>query len=244
MGLINRIYEYKLFKLNLIRKTFKSIYKLFYNNNIFIVLIRKPINTFILPLFKYNEIYNKDASIWEDEILHKTEWFAKIENEYEKKFINYVLSNTNPNDAILDICCNQGRFLKELKRNNYNNLSGFDIMKSAINLLKNSYEYKAGGIYAEHNLAQNYIKYSKNNFYDYAITYTASIELLHPNFNIFNELYRITRKGFIFVIAENLHYYPRFYRLMIKRAGFTKEKTLKISPTLTLMHYIKNDKIF
>ena len=49
-----------------------------------------------------------------DELNHKTEWFAEISKPSEKFFINYILKNTCDKDMILDVCCNQGRFLKEL----------------------------------------------------------------------------------------------------------------------------------
>ena len=77
---------------------------------------------------------------WHDETNHKTEWFSKISKPSEKFFINYILKNTCSKDMILDVCCNQGRFLKELHKNNYRNLYGFDIMKPAIKLLENTKE--------------------------------------------------------------------------------------------------------
>ncbi len=221
------------------KKILAVVYKYITDNIIVIVIIRKPINTWVLPNIKDRKIYDKDALIWTDERFHQTEWFSNISSQYENKFLSYLLENTHPKDSILDICCNQGRFIKALKRNKYNDLNGFDIMKKAVDILKNSDEFKDGGIHVEHALAQDYLADSKDNSYDYAITFGATIELIHPSFRIFDELYRITRKGFIFVLAENGHLYPRFYRMMIKSSGFQKKTILSLSPKHTLMHYVK-----
>ena len=73
-------------------------------------------------------------------------------------------------------------------------------------------EYLEGGINAECGTAQDYLLRCSNECIVYAITFSASIELLHPSFNLFEEIYRITKKGFIFAINENKHTYPLFFR--------------------------------
>ncbi len=214
-------------------------YRKIWNNYIFILLVKKPINTWILCKFVNSNTYIRDGMFWHDETNHKTEWFAEISRPYEKKFLNYIIQNTNQKDSILDICCNQGRFIKELHNNNYRNLFGFDIMKPAIEILRNSREYQKGGIEVDCCLAQDYLSNSEANYFDYAITYTATIELMHPSFNIFKELYRVTKKGFIFALNENKHTYPRFYRYLIKRSGFKEIKIFKLNKSITLLHFEK-----
>lgn len=222
---------------------FKQILLFFYrkiwNNYVFILLVKKPINTWILCKFVNSNAYIRDGMFWHDEANHKSEWFSEVSRPLEKKFLNHILNNTCEKDLILDICCNQGRFLKELHKNNYRNLFGFDIMKPAIELLKNTDEYKKGGIQADCCFAHEYILDCKNNSFDFAITFTATIELIHPSFDIFEELYRITKKGFIFAISENKHTYPRFYRYLIKKAGFKKINIYKLNQSITLLHFEK-----
>ena len=222
-----------------LRKTLLFLYNKVYNSYLFIILIKKPINTWLLSKFVDKKAYYKDVMFWHDETNHKTEWFADISRPFEKKFLNYIIQNTNEKDSILDICCNQGRFLKELHNKNYRNLFGFDIMKPAIDLLINSREYQKGGIEVDCCLAQDYLSKSEANYFDYAITYTATIELMHPSFNIFEELYRVTKKGFIFALTENKHTYPRFYRYLIKRSGFKEIKIFKLNKSITLLHFEK-----
>ena len=105
---------------------FKQILLFFYrniwNNYFFILLVKKPINTWLLPKFLDKKAYYRDAMFWHDETNHKTEWFAEVSRPCEKKLLNYIIQNTNQKDSILDICCNQGRFIKELHNNNYRNL--------------------------------------------------------------------------------------------------------------------------
>ena len=139
----------------------------------------------------------------------------------------------------MDICCNQGRHLKGLHNSGYKYLYGVDIMDDAINILKESKEYSEGGIFAESNIAQSYIKKQDDRFFDYAITYSATIELIHPGFKIFEELYRILKKGFIFVLNENGHSYPRFYRYQIKSSGFKIKNIEKLGNFLNLYHCIR-----
>lgn len=229
----------KIFLKLILKKILKFLYREIYNHFLFILLVRKPLNTWVLSNFVHKKTYKKDAEFWKDETNHKTIWFSKISRDIEKNFVNYILKNTKTNQSILDVCCNQGRFLKELHKNGYEQLFGFDIMKPAIDLLKESPEYSEGNIHAECTLAQDYLLSCKSNSFDYAITFSASIELIHPSFKIFEEIYRITNKGFIFAIAENRHYYPRFYRYLIKNAGFKKVSIFQLNKNITLLHFEK-----
>lgn len=219
-----------------LKKNILPFYLNITNNKIFIRLIRKPFNTFFLSNLSYRKKAYKDSKIWRDQSIYKIEQYEEITSEFFNKFNYYLLSETNKEDKILDICCNQGRFLKFLHHKGYRSLLGVDIMSDAIMKLKRSEEYKMGGIYAEENLAQEFILTMEENSIDYAITYSATIELLHPGFNIFKELKRITRKGFIFVLSEDGYTYPRFYRYQIKANEFNLKYVEKFANNLTLIH--------
>ena len=52
-----------------------------------------------------------------------------------QKILETILKHSNKNDKILDICCNAGRVLNELRLKDYINLYGFDINKEAIKIL-------------------------------------------------------------------------------------------------------------
>lgn len=225
----------KFFFVNLFKKLIELLYIL--KKNKFIVLfLRKPFNTWIIPIFYDESKAIKDADIWKNQRYYKSKFYKELESPLQKYYIEYIENHTSKNDKILDICCNQGRHLKGLHNLGYQYLYGVDIMDDAIKILKESKEYLEGGIHAESQMAQLYIKKQDENFFDYAITYSATIELINPGFKIFEELNRILKKGFIFVLNENGHSYPRFYKYQIKSSGFKIKNIKKLSKSLNLYH--------
>ena len=220
----------------------KNIYEIYYkikSNKYIVLFLRKPFNTWILPYFNDQKIIKSNAKIWENENFYKTKDYSETDSSFQKPYIDCIKENTNKSDYILDICCNQGRHIKKLHQLGYRNLCGVDIMENAIKILKSSKEYNEGGIRAYCDYAQTFLRNTKDLSFDYALTYTATIELMHPNFQIFKELKRIVRKGFIFVLNESAHTYPRFYRHQINSNGFKFKYLQKMPANLTLIHCIK-----
>lgn len=209
------------------QKVIKTNLHFFWTRNPFL-FYRKIINTIgwstnFQCLFTSKEkIRQKDAYIWKEEKNFKTDFYEKIDKD-EKNFIEEVLTHANPTDRVLDICCNQGRFLLELRRKGFKKLYGFDIMKSAIEKLRTQPDFD-GSFKIEQCLAQEYFSKQKDGSFDWAITYGATVELIHPEFDIFKELSRTVKKGLIFSIDENGHKYPRFYRYLIKKNKFLIHK--------------------
>lgn len=197
-------------------------------NSFFLIFLRKVYNTYLSGFFSVEtgKYINSDVDIWKDGDTNLTEYYSEI-GILENKFIQYVINNTNKNDSVLDICCNQGRFLFALRQHGYNDLRGFDIMKTAIVSFKSNPSYDPKILNIEHCLAEDYFKDKPNKSVDWAITYSATIELIPPEFDIFSELSRIVRKGMILVINESGHTYPRFYRYLHKINGF---KIINIQP--------------
>jgi len=197
------------------------------------VFIRKIINSsrfLSLAFYRlkvFDNIKKQDISVWFDGTINKTDFYITIDDN-SRVLLDYVQKYVEKEERILDICCNQGRFLFDLQSNGYSNLNGFDIMSTAIDTIRKRAEYKPEIMHIEHCLAQDFFKEKANNEFDWAITYSATIELINPEFNIFKELARTVQKGMILVINENGHTYPRFYRLLHKINGF------KILETKTL----------
>ena len=223
-----------------LKKKLVKIYDSVKKNKFVLVFFIKPLNTFFLSNSPYKIANIKDSRIWCDQKIYKIDLYKEISNhKYSYELLNYILKETDKSDKILDICCNQGRFLKALHKTGYRSLLGVDIMKDAILSLQNSDEYQIGGISVEINLAQEYLKKLDKESIDYSITFTATIEHFHPGFNLFKELYRISRKGFIFIINENGHKYPRFYRYLISENNFKIKKLITFQQDITLIHAIK-----
>ena len=210
------------------------------NNFLIIVYIKKIIYTFFPSILKQSRMH-KDHLIWVDEKFNKSSWYSKLGQD-EDFFINKILKFSHPDDRVLDICCNQGRFLFALHKYGYKKLHGFDIMKPAIEILKSNKLYNENYFKVENCLAQNFFENKDDNSYDWAITYTATIELIHPSFDIFREISRTVKKGIIFVLNFHDHTYPRFYNYLLNRNNFTLVYKKKIiSKNIRLIVYKKND---
>lgn len=218
-------------------KTTRNLY-----NSLAGIYIRKVLNSFrffswILAKLKSNK-GTSDALIWKEGMHYKTDFYKAIDT-HGRFFLDYIQKNSDKNDSILDVCCNQGRFLFDLQLNGYSKLYGFDIMDSAIKAIEQNQNYNEKIMHIEHCLAQDYFSNKANQNFDWAITYSATIELIHPEFNIFKELARTVKKGMFLVINEDGHSYPRFYRYLHKVNGF---KIISISPILdkcVLIHSIR-----
>lgn len=207
----------------------KFLYRKVYQKNP-ILFIRKFYNTFFPNAFLFknkNDILQNDTFDWMKSTNQRSHENYKLIKKHEYSLIKEINNTINKNEKILDICCNQGRFIFELKRLGFISLYGFDIMEKAISHLKSNDNYDKNIINVELSLAQDYFKDKPNNFYDWAITYSATIELIHPEFDIFKTLSQKIKKGLIFVLNEKEHTYPRFYRYLIKRNGFN---IVKIKP--------------
>jgi len=224
----------------------KILIKLWLNFYPFI-FVRKFFNTFKPAIWLNGILVNVDkkivldADLWRTEDHYNSDFYLDLDSKGQK-FIDYVAQNTQSKDKVLDVCCNQGRFLLELQSKEYSALYGFDIMGAAIKKLKNHPEYLPQVINVEHTLAQEYFKNKDDDFFDWAITYTATIELINPKFDIFSELSRTVKKGMFLAINENGHSYPRFYRLLHRMNGFEICSVSQLNDQVVLIHSIKKQK--
>lgn len=201
----------------------------------FVLFFLKPLNTF-LPKLSPGNVY-KDVKIWQAEKHYVPEMYNTFDST-SKEFLNYLFDSIKPSDSILDLCCNQGRFLISLEKAGYSKLYGVDIMKTSIEKLAIYQGLGGTRIKCKHSLVQDYLREMPSNSIDYAITYSASIELIHPSFDLFKELNRVTKKGFIFAIHEYGHSYPRFYRYLATKNMFHPVTIKKLSEApLSLLHY-------
>ena len=62
----------------IVKKILVFFYKKVYNSYLFILVIKKPINTWILSKFVNKNAYFRDGMFCHDETNHKTEWFSEI----------------------------------------------------------------------------------------------------------------------------------------------------------------------
>ena len=91
-------------------------------------------------------------------------------------------------------------------------------MKKAIPVFKkNSSIQEKKHINIKQDYIQRYLNSAADNFFFASYTFGATIELLHPSFDIVKELIRVSRRYIFLYINENEHWYPRFYVYEFKR---------------------------
>lgn len=129
--------------------------------------------------------------------------------------------------SILDLGCNCGYYLSLLKKEGYKNLHGIDISPvaiqygkehldlSGVDLTVGSFEEVLPKITAEETR------------YDLVYTLGATIELVHPSFDIVSHICTTSRRFIILIIAESGHSYPRFWEYEFNRNGFSMVKCIR-----------------
>ena len=202
--------------------------------------IQKYFNTF-LPFYVYVNpwwIYSKlKGNNWRNEKKYKTSSYESADDNVSQYFLKTIQVISNKHDSILDICCNQGRHLRALRNSGYSDLTGVDIMKPAVDLFDSRYSALMPEINIECIDVKKYFKINKGNSFDFAITMSASLELLDPTVNIFHNISRVVNKGAVFIINKDCHTWPRFWDYGFRHNGFKicLQKSLQDGMTLFVL---------
>ena len=179
------------------------------------------------------------AKIWTSDSHYKPDMYSRLDTD-ALLLLNEVESATHKSDKILDICCNTGRHINYLTQRCYSNVHGFDIMKPAIEGMPKIFPAIDTSKVLLGNAIDVIPAYADSSF-DWAYTHTATIELIHPSFNIYGHLKRILTKGFIFLINENGHSYPRFYTYLAEKSGFRLYKRIELGHGISVTTWVKTD---
>ena len=122
--------------------------------------------------------------------------------------------------AILDLGCNSGRHLDQLWRRGYRNLTGVDGMGEALRIMGENFPQMTADAHIHHDLFQRLLTRQQDGAFDLVYSHGATVELVHPSFDIVRHLCRVTRRHVILLIDENQHAYPRFWQHEFRRNGF------------------------
>jgi SAM-dependent methyltransferase len=130
-------------------------------------------------------------------------------------------------NSILDLGCNCGYYLSLLKKEGYKNISGIDISHAAIK-------------YGKEHLGLSDIDLTVGSFeeilpkiaaqgtqFDLVYTLGATIELVHPSFDIIGHICHISKRFVVLIITESGHSYPRFWEYEFNRNGFLMVKCIR-----------------
>lgn len=188
--------------------------------------IRSFLNThFPLPIqrrgkriFLGSAIFKYDGGTWEDDTVHKPSWFYELD-PVALLLLNEIKAYASPSHRILDVCCNVGRHLNALYEAGYTNLSGFDIMKPAVDQIPSLFPSIVSCDIRLGNIVDILPSYQSDSF-DWAFTHSATIENVHPSFPVHKHLFNKVTHGCIFLLNVNGHLYPRNYRRLFEQAGF------------------------
>jgi len=146
----------------------------------------------------------------------------------ERPAIAVILAETyrliQKDASILDLGCNCGYMINRLKHEGYNNITGVDINQNAI-----EYGKKHFGLQDTELICGSFEDilpriYRENRKFELVYTIGATVELVHPSFDIIKYLCEISDRYIILIISLHDHSYPRFWEYEFNRHGFAVTK--------------------
>lgn len=163
------------------------------------------------------------------------DWRHYVEMDgYSKALTEEVANWASESESVLDICCNVGRNLNQLANLGFSDLQGVDIMSEAIERAPEIFPALRSARLTIENVT-DYLPSLPPKSVDWAITQSATVELIHPSFRVHRELARVVRKGLVLVISERGHAYPRYWRFLFRRSGFVELERRLLPGGLTLL---------
>jgi SAM-dependent methyltransferase len=137
--------------------------------------------------------------------------------------------------AILDLGCNCGRHLNALYQAGYRDLTGVDAMAGALDVFRREFTDAAACSKLSHDLFQRFLSRQQDRSYDIVYSHGATLELVHPSFDIVRHICRITRRHVVLFLNEHAHAYPRFWIYEFRRRGFYLVDALRPAGQLSSM---------
>ena len=187
-----------------------------------LLAFRKTLNTFLPRLdpsfLRYGRgVFEKDISIWRDLPLDHCK--SAYDNLGGNKgiLLQKICDVIKPNESVLELGCNTGAMLFALAGKGYSCLYGVEINAGAVAFAR--YRAEAEKIpmkFFNQDFPGFFRKYADQRF-DWVITYGATLELLHPSFDIFAALGKVTAKGVMLCLNPDTQKFPRWYGLLIRR---------------------------
>lgn len=147
-----------------------------------------------------------DATIWAHGAPGKLQTphnYTKIDAD-AKLLLDWV-ERVSPdrNARILDVGCNCGRHMIELWDRGYRNLVGVDAMKSAIALFAERAPAIFKATEVHNDLFQRFLMKQPDRSYDVLYSHGATIELVHPSFDIAAHMCRIARSHICLLLSPD-----------------------------------------
>jgi SAM-dependent methyltransferase len=140
--------------------------------------------------------------------------------------IHEIQTRISKNSSILDLGCNCGYYLSRIKADGFNNLSGVDIAPAAIQYGKEHLNLEgidlSIGSFEE--ILPRYVADRRS--FDLVYSMGATIELVHPSFDIIGNICTVSNQYVVLIISEWGHEYPRFWEYEFNKNGFMLVKKI------------------
>ena len=138
--------------------------------------------------------------------------------------VNLIAKYLNKKSKILEIGCNVGRNLEYLHKNNFQNLTGVEINKEAIKLMRKTYPnlYKAAKIYISP--VEDWMMKNKQESFDLIYT-IAVLEHIHWDSEFIFDIIKKISKKYIITIEDEFtpwsnRHFPRNYKNIFEDASW------------------------
>ena len=184
---------------------------------------KKAVNTFCPRwIFGLSPWKGKEKIHWGNQDAGQLHGYDKY-NIYDPR-IGFLIKEVghliSKDDTILDLGCNCGLYLSELRNAGYCQTTGVDISPSAI-----SYGRKHFGFRDEELILGSFdvaIPLLQKKGKRFILTYSmgATLELVHPSYDVVRGLCNVTDKYVVLIISKWGHRYPRFWEYEFNRQGF------------------------
>jgi SAM-dependent methyltransferase len=147
-----------------------------------------------------------DARIWANGAPGKLQTplnFTTIDAD-ARLLLDWVVKVCPDKDApILDLGCNCGRLMIDLAGKGYSNLTGVDVMRSAIALFEERSPEVFRRAKVTNDLFQRFLLRQPDRAFELTYSHGATIELVHPSFDTVRHLCRVTRRHICLLLHEN-----------------------------------------
>ena len=213
-----------------LKKIFFPVHRKIYNTiftnkkfrHIYLKLVTFLATYGISAFFSPSVIYARER--WQKQgtagSLVNPETYIKEDNSITELFKD-VLAYVDKSSPILEIGCNVGRALNYLYGHGYRNLTGIEIGKEAVELMKTTFPE----VYHNSKIiigdAPEVIKELDINGYDLVFCHSVLVNI-HPRYNhLFKEMGRVSKKFILTLENEGTcTAYPRNFKKMIERQGY------------------------
>lgn len=136
-------------------------------------------------------------------------------DEGSRILLDEVARHARRDGLIMDVGCNAGRHMRELRRRGFVGVYGIDVVAG------DTAQVTFRGTF------QDWLPRFRVGFFDVVYTHGATIELVSPTFPICREMARVARRAVVLLIAERGHAYPRLWEKEFAWAGWRLAKAIR-----------------